>query len=180
MLTIQNAAWYAVAVRSNFERIVAGSLQYKDYEIFLPSYRRQRRWSDRTKIAECALFPGYLFCRMDLRARVPLLNTPGVVSIVGIGKCAAPVADSEIQAIQTIVESGLPVAPAPYLNAGEPVRITRGPLAGLEGIVVSAKNRSRLLVSVEMLRRSVTVEIENDWAQPGKPVYSIGREYSAA
>jgi transcription antitermination factor NusG len=94
-----DAAWYAVAVRSNFERIVGNSLRQKDYEVFLPTYLSKRRWSDRTKVVECALFPGYVFCRMDLRRRIPLLDTPGVASIVGVGKCAVPVRDSEIAAI---------------------------------------------------------------------------------
>ncbi|MGC9948448.1 MAG: transcription termination/antitermination NusG family protein [Bryobacteraceae bacterium] len=173
-------AWYAVAVRSNFERIVAQSLRQKDYEVLLPAYVAKRRWSDRTKVVECALFPGYLFCRMDLRQRVPLLNTPGVASIVGVGKCAAPVPESEIAAIRKMIESGLPVAPWPFLKAGQFVYINRGPLAGVEGMVIAAKNRSRLVVSVEMLRRSVTVEIESDWAQPSKPAYAIGRECTAA
>lgn len=177
---VHNAAWYAVAVRSNFERIVAQSLRQKDYEIFLPVYLAKRRWSDRTKVVERALFPGYLFCRMDFARRVPLLNTLGVASIVGIGKCAAAVADGEIAALQRIVESGLPVAPWPFLKAGQFVYINRGPLAGLEGIVIAPKNRSRLVVSVEMLRRSVTVEIESDWAEPGKPVYSGSRGRTAA
>jgi transcription antitermination factor NusG len=172
--------WYAVAVRSNFERIVAQSLRQKDYEIFLPAYTAKRRWSDRTKVVECALFPGYLFCRMDLRERVPLLNTVGVASIVGVGKCAASVPDSEVAAIQRIVASGLPVAPAPFLKAGQPVYITHGPLAGLEGIVITSKNGSRLVVSVEMLQRSVTVEIESEWAEPGKPAYSTVRARTAA
>jgi len=175
-----NAAWYAVAVRSNFERIVSQSLRQKDYEIFLPAYLAKRRWSDRTKVVECALFPGYLFCRMDLQQRVPLLNTPGVASIVGVGRCAVPVPDGEVAAIQRIVESGLPVAPWPFLKAGQFVYINRGPLAGVEGIVLASKNRSRLVVSVEMLRRSVTVEIEYDWAEPSKPAYSRSTECAAA
>jgi transcription antitermination factor NusG len=175
-----NAAWYAVAVRSNFERIVAQSLRQKDYEILLPAYLAKRRWSDRTKVVECALFPGYLFCRMDLRQRVPLLNTPGVASIVGVGGRAVPVEDSEIAAVQRIVESGLPVAPRPFLKAGQFVYINHGPLAGVEGIVVTSKNRSRLVVSVEMLQRSVTVEIESEWAEPGKPAYARSRECTAA
>jgi transcription antitermination factor NusG len=175
-----NTAWYAVAVRSNFERIVAQSLRQKDYEIFFPAYLSKRRWSDRTKVVECALFPGYLFCRMDLRRRVPLLDTPGVASIVGIGRCAVPVPESEIAAIQTIVESGLPVAPWPFLQAGQFVYISQGPLAGMEGMVIASKNHSRLVVSVEMLRRSVTVEIESDWAEPGKPSYARSRECTAA
>jgi transcription antitermination factor NusG len=177
---IIDAEWYAVAVRSNFERIVGHSLRQKDYEVFLPTYLSKRRWSDRTKVVECALFPGYLFCRMDLRRRVPLLDTPGVASIVGVGKCAVPVRDSEIAAIQRIVESGLPMSPWPFLKAGQFVYINQGPLAGLEGILVAIKNRSRLVVSVEMLQRSVTVEIESDWAEPSQPARSGSREYTAA
>jgi transcription antitermination factor NusG len=175
-----NEAWYAVAVRSNFERIVAESLRQKDYDIFWPAYLSKRRWSDRTKVVECGLFPGYLFCRMDLRQRVPLLNTPGVAAIVGVGKCAMPIEESEIAAVRKIVESGLPVAPWPFLKAGQFVYINQGPLAGVEGIVIAAKNRSRLVVSVEMLRRSVTVEIESEWAEPSKPAYAFGRECTAA
>jgi len=171
-----NAAWYAIAVRSNFERIVADSLSCKDYEVFYPTYLSKRRWSDRTKVVECALFPGYLFCHMDLRTRVPLLDTPGVASIVGTGKAAAPVNDGEIAAIRTIVESGLPVAPWPFLKAGQSVRISHGPLTGLEGIVIAYKNRTRLVVSVEMLQRSVTVEIENDWAEPVNSSYRYERQ----
>ncbi len=170
-----NPAWYAVAVRSNFERIVAQSLLQKEYEIFLPVYESKRRWSDRSKVVECALFPGYLFCRMDLQERVPLLNTPGVASLVGVGRCAMAIEDSEIAAIRRIMESGLPVAPWPFLKAGQFVYINQGPLTGLEGIVMAFKNRSRLVVSVEMLQRSVTVEIENDWVQPTKPACSKSR-----
>ena len=175
-----NAQWYAVAVRSNFERIVAQSLRYKDYEVFFPSYLAKRRWSDRTKVVECALFPGYVFCRMDLRQRVPLLDTPGVAAIVGVGKCAMPVPDDDIAGIEKIVASGLPVAPWPFLKAGQFVYINRGPLAGMEGIVVASKNQTRLIVSVDMLQRSVTVEIENDWAEPSQPSYSRNRERTAA
>ncbi len=177
---MSGSAWYAVSVRSNFERVVAQSLRLKDYEIFLPSYLSKRRWSDRTKVVESALFPGYLFCRMDLAQRVPLLDTPGVASIVGVGRCAMAVSESEIAAIRQIVESGLPVAPAPYLKAGQLVRIGQGPLAGLQGLVLGNKNESRLIVSVDMLQRSVTVEIESHWAEPGTPVYASGRERTAA
>lgn len=177
---MSNPGWYAVAVRSNFERIVAQSLRQKDYEIFLPAYLSKRRWSDRTKVVECALFPGYVFCRMDLGQRVPLLNTPGVASIVGIGGCPLPVEDREIEAIRRIVASGLPVAPWPFLKTGQFVYITHGPLAGVEGIITAFRNQSRLVVSVQMLQRSVTVEIESEWAEPGKPASSRCRECTAA
>lgn len=163
---MSDVAWYAVTVRSNFERIVADSLRCKDFEIFWPSYTVKRRWSDRTKTMECALFPGYVFCRTSLARRIPLLDTPGVASIVGVGKSAVPLAESEIAAIRRMVESGLPLAPHPYLKTGQFVYINQGPLTGLEGIVMAYKNGSRLVVSVEMLRRSVTVEIDPGWAHP--------------
>lgn len=163
---VDGASWYAVAVRSNFERIVAASLAQKGYEILLPTYTAKRRWSDRTKLIECALFPGYLFCRMELRERVPLLNTAGVASIVGNGRCPVPVLESEMEAIRRIVECGLPASPWPFLKAGQYVSIQSGPLAGLEGIVLNVKNQSRLVVSVDMLQRSVVVEIEKEWAEP--------------
>jgi transcription antitermination factor NusG len=175
-----NSAWYAVVVRSNFERIVAQSLRQKDYEIFLPSYRAVRRWSDRTKLVECALFPGYVFCRMDLRQRIPLLDTPGVASIVGAGRTALPVPEHEIAAIQTLVNSGLSLSPCPFLKAGQMVTIHCGPLAGVEGIVVACKNNRRLVVSVEMLQRSVTVEIEADWVAPHPPSFFLGTRCTAA
>jgi transcription antitermination factor NusG len=152
----------------------------KEYEVFMPSYQSKRAWSDRTKVVECALFPGYLFCRMDLRRRVPLLDTPGVTSIVGVGKYAMPVPEDEIAAIRKVVASGLPVSPSQFLKVGQFVYINQGPLAGVEGIVIASKNRSRLVVSVEMLQRSVTVEIENHWAEPCKPARSRDREYTAA
>jgi transcription antitermination factor NusG len=175
-----DTAWYAVVVRSNFERIVAQSLRQKDYEVFLPAYMAKRRWADRVKVVERALFPGYLFCRMNLRERVPVLDTPGVASIVGIAKCAIPVPDSEIAAIQRVIESGLPLTVMPYLKVGQFVHIVHGPLAGVEGIVIASKNQSRLVVSVEMLQRSVTVEIESDWAEASKPAYSMSRARTAA
>jgi len=154
-------------------------LRQKMFEVFYPSYQAKRSWSDRTKVVECPLFPGYLFCRMNLRQRVPLLNTPGVAAIVGVGTCATPVDDGEIAAIQRLVESGLPVEPWPFLKAGDLVHIYRGPLAGVEGSVIATKNRSRLVVSVELLRRSVTVEIESHWAEPGRPAHSTGGGYRA-
>jgi transcription antitermination factor NusG len=108
------------------------------------------------------------------------LDTPGVAGIVGIAKCALPVPDSEIAAIQRIIESGLPLTVVPYLKVGQFVYIAHGPLAGLEGIVIASKNQSRLVVSVEMLQRSVTVEIEREWAEARKPACSMSGARTAA
>jgi len=144
-------------------RILGG----KGYETFLPLYRSRRRWSDRVKHINVALFPGYLFCRFDpLDRLVPVLTTPGVLSIVSSGKAPVPVAEEEIEAVQMIVRSGLAARPRPFLQVGSKVHIDQGPLTGLDGIIAHEKNTSRLVVSVTLLQRSVAVEIDSTWARP--------------
>jgi transcription antitermination factor NusG len=158
--------WFALQVRPRYEKIVASVLRAKGYEAFLPLTVARRRWSDRTKALEVPLFPGYLFCRLDPLVRLPILLTPGVLSIVGVGKNPVPVEASEIEAVQAIVESGIGVEAWPWLEAGQRVRIEQGPLTGLEGILVDFKNSRRLVVSVTLLQRSVSAEIERDWVRP--------------
>jgi transcription antitermination factor NusG len=158
--------WYALQVRPRFEKMVASALVSKGYEGFLPLYRHRSRWSDRIKEVQLPLFPGYLFCRFDINRRLPILVTPGVIQIVGIGKAPHPVDEGEIAALQTIVVSGLQAEPQSYLNIGEKVRIEIGPLAGVEGILVAMKGGSRLVVSVSLLQRSVSVEVKESWVVP--------------
>ena len=163
--------WYALRVRPRFEKVVAATLLTKGYEGFLPLYRHRSKWSDRVKEVHLPLFSGYLFCRIDMNNRLPLLVTPGVIQIVGIGKTPHPVDDAEIAALQAIVLSGLQANPRSYLNVGERVRIEIGPLAGVEGILVAMKGSNRLVVSVSLLQRSVAVEIDESWVVPVKPKY---------
>ena len=153
--------WYALQLRPRFEKIVSMHLQSKGYEEYLPVYRSKRRWSDRVKEISLPLFPGYIFCRFDMNQRLPVLVIPGVMSIVSFGGNAIPVSEQEILAVQTIVNSGYPYEPSAYTTVGRRVTIERGPLRGLEGIVAEPKKNYRLIVSVEMLRRSVSVEL--DW-----------------
>jgi transcription antitermination factor NusG len=142
-------------------------LRGKGYEEFLPLYRSRRRWSDRVKELDLPLFPGYLFCRFDVHDRLlPILTTPGVISIVGAGKTPIAVPDEEIATVQAILRSGLPSRPWPCLTAGSKVLIERGPLAGIEGIALRVDKTFRLVVSVLLLQRSVAVEIERDWVRP--------------
>lgn len=155
--------WYAIRIRGRHERVIAAALNQKGYEIFLPLHVSRRRWSDRMQSVEAPLFPGYLFCRLDVGNRLPLLVTPGVLQVVGIGKSLVPVEDAEIAAVQAIVISRLEAEPYPYTCAGQAVRIERGPLGGLEGIVLEAAGSCRLVVSVTLLQRSVAVEIDRDW-----------------
>jgi transcription antitermination factor NusG len=163
---IMNHRWFALQVRALHEKIVALTLREKGHEEFLPLHRVRRRWSDRVKNVEVPLFPGYVFCRLDIERRLPILVTPGVLFLVGIGKTPCPIEDSEIAALQSVVRSGLPAEPWPFLRVGQRVRIEQGSLQGVEGILVNMKKPCRLVVSVTLLQRSVAVEIEQDWVSP--------------
>ena len=164
-----NLLWYAIRVQSKFENLASATLRGKGYEEFLPLYRSRRRWSDRVKELDLPLFPGYLFCRFDVNSRLPILTTPGVVSIIGAGKTPVAVSDDEIAAVQAVVRSGLPAMPWPCLTVGSRILIERGPLTGLEGIALDVNRKYRLIVSVALLQRSVAVEIDREWARPILP-----------
>jgi transcription antitermination factor NusG len=161
-------AWYAIQVRRNHERVTATHLEDRGYTTFLPLYKSRRRWSDRVKQIELPLFSGYLFCHMDPAKRLAALTSPGVVRVVGIGKTPVPVEEREIAAVQAIVESKLQADPHDYLQVGERVRIGQGPLRGLSGILLAFEDQQRLVVGVTLLKRSVAVTIEEDWAIPAE------------
>ena len=154
--------WFALTVRPRHEKTVAQILFNKRLEAFLPLYHARQRWSDRVKSVDLPLFPGYIFCRFDYAHRLPVLTTPGVTSLVGYAHVATPVGDGEIAGIQAILASGLPAQPWPYIRAGQLVRIERGALAGLEGVLIREKDSLRVIVSVELLRRAVAVEIDRE------------------
>jgi transcription antitermination factor NusG len=166
-----NDSWYALHVRPRFESTVEQQLGGKGYEVFLPTYAIKRRWSDRIKTVIQPLFPGYVFCRFDVNARLPILVTPGVNSIIGVGKTPVPVNLEEITAIRSVMDSGVASFPCDYIRDGESVRVESGPLEGLVGIVQRSKNSERLVVSLTLLMRSVSVEIDRTWVKRvGKPM----------
>ncbi|MGB8473911.1 MAG: transcription termination/antitermination NusG family protein, partial [Candidatus Acidiferrum sp.] len=136
------------------------------YECFLPCYKSVRKWSDRTKELERPLFPGYLFSRFDFQNRRPLLTTPCVQQIVGIGANPTPVEESELEAIRQALTSGLPNQPWPFIHVGQKVRVTYGSLHNLEGILIHFKGSHRVVLSVSLLQRSVAVEIDLAWVTP--------------
>ena len=162
-------SWYALHVRSRFERHVRKNLELKGCETFVPTYEPIRRWSGPVKPLALPLFPNYVFCRLDLNSRLPVLMTPGVNFIVGAGKNPVPADMEEIAAVRHVAASGLNVRPHPYVNAGEVARIKAGPLEGLTGIVLRAKGCDRLIVSISILMRSVGVEISRDWVESIEP-----------
>ena len=152
--------WYAIVVRPQAERAVEVALEQKNYETFFPVVTTERRWSDRTKRVEVALFPGYVFCRFDNNRRLPIMTTAGVREIVGFGREAAPVEDAELTALRMVLASGAPVAPCEYLQSGDAVEVTKGPMQGLRGSLLEVKGSWRVVMSVELLQRSVSVEID--------------------
>ena len=158
--------WYALHVHARKEQLVASQLENRSLECFLPTYKSLRKWSDRTKEIQQALFPGYVFCRFDYESRQPVVMTAGVTQVVGNGKVAIPIADAEIEALQVAVSSGIPTQPWPYLRTGEYVQINYGHLAGLQGILINVKGNHRVVLSVTLLQRSLALEVELEWLSP--------------
>lgn len=154
--------WHALRVRPRCEKNVTAAISGKDYETFLPVYRQARQWSDRVKNLDLPLFPGYVFCRGDFAGKPRLVSTPGVMGILHFGGIPAVISEAEIDALKAVVRSGVRVEPWQYLREGERVRIQKGLLAGLEGILVRTKGDDRVVLSVEMICRSVAVEVSRD------------------
>jgi transcriptional antiterminator NusG len=158
--------WYALYVRSRHEKSVENSLRSKGYRVFSPSYRTKRKRVDRIAEIEIALFPGYVFCQFDSNKRLPILMTPGVVGVVGRGSRPEPVDEIEIASMRTLALSGRSVQPWPFLESGQRIWLHSGPLAGAEGIFLRVKDEDRLVVSITLLQRAVSVVIEKDAVAP--------------
>lgn len=159
--------WFVLAVTPRKEKSVARALRLRGYEGFLPVNVVRRRWSDRMRNVEVPLFPGYVFCRLDPCLRLPILQLPAVHSILGKQGIPEPVPDVEIEALRVACNCGLEALPYPYLPVGAKVQIAEGPLTGIEGILVETKP-TRLVLSVSLLQRSVSVELERSWITPMK------------
>lgn len=160
--------WFALRVRSNHEQVASVHLRSRGYEEFSPSYKVERQWSDRTRIVDQSLFPGYVFCRLDAQDRLPVLTVPGVVSIVSFGDGPTTIPEEEVARVRAMLNSGLVVMPWPFLKVGETVLIEKGPLAGVEGILQEVRGKYRIVVSINLLQRSVSSEIERAWVRPLK------------
>jgi transcription antitermination factor NusG len=154
--------WFALSVTVRHEKVVSQVLQNKGFETFLPLYKRRHEYVRRIREFELPLFPGYLFCRSDPAVRLPILTTPGVLQMVGAGRTPIPIEDREITSLQQAAAAGVSMVPHPFWQSGQRGIITTGPLAGLEGIVVNAKDSMRLILSVGLLQRSVLLEIDSD------------------
>ena len=158
----RSPCWFALAVKPRFERAVGRTLELKGYETLLPLYRRRQPKPARSADADTPLFPGYVCCRFDVSKRAAILTTPGVIQIVGADNVPIPVAEIEVVSLQAAIRAGFTLQPFPYVHRGHRVRIERGVLAGVEGIVMSFKQTLRLVLSIALLERSVLLEVASD------------------
>jgi transcription antitermination factor NusG len=154
--------WYAVRTKAKHEAVAARFTEGRGVGVYLPVYEARRQWSDRVKVIEMPLFSGYFFARVGHEERVKVLEAPGVVGLVGFGGEPAPIPDCEIENIQKALRSGLPASPCPYVKVGDKVRIRSGPLVGLEGILQKVKNRWRFILTVDLLQKGVSIEVDSE------------------
>ena len=157
----QLESWYAVQVWTQYEQVVNKALTLKGVEALVPAKRILRQWCDRTKAADIPLFPGYVFARFDPERTLPVLVTPKVQRIVGFGRYPHPIPDEEIAAIKRVAASGLNAEGCPTSSPtiGQSVTIVSGPLAGVSGRLTEARSNLRLIVTVELIQRSISVEV---------------------
>jgi transcription antitermination factor NusG len=165
--------WYVVRVRANAEMKVAQGLEGRGIEVFLPVRRRPRTRSVRP--VERPLFPGYIFAHFDRHAALSVLMCTGVVHILGRGSVPEPVDPKEMYALQSVTRLARSVEALPTFTSGQKVRITGGPLADVEGVVIHDSGRKRLVVSISLLRRSVVAEIDREWIDHLESRIEIGR-----
>ncbi len=157
--------WYAVSTRSRHEKVVGDLLRRKQIETFLPLYETIRRWRNGEHRVQLPLFPGYAFVHIAVRDRLQVLKVPGVARLVGFNGTPAPVADEEVEGLRRALSAGLKTAPHPYLVVGRRVQITAGPLVGYTGILVRRKGAARVVLSIDLIQRSVLVSVDADWLE---------------
>jgi transcription antitermination factor NusG len=151
--------WLAAYTRSRHENNVASQLSCKGVESLLPTYARMSRWSDQIKRSQAPLFPGYVFVHVSEAERIPVLQTAGVVSLVSVGGKAARLQDEEIDQLRACFARPNEVEPHPYLKVGHRVRVKHGPFAGWEGILVQKQNAARLVITVDQIMKSVSINL---------------------
>jgi len=163
---VSEANWYAAYTYGNHEKKAAAEIARRGIESFLPVYRTVRRWSDRRIELDMPLFPGYVFVRLVLHDRLRVLQVPGVARLVGFGGSPVALPDEQINGLRSGLEHSPRVRPHPFLTVGRRVKINHGPFAGSEGILVRKKGAYRLIVSLELIMRSVAIELEATDVEP--------------
>jgi transcription antitermination factor NusG len=151
--------WFALLVKANWEKRVNQLLCWRGLDVFLPLYTKRSRWSDRITTVDLPLFPKYVFCKFNMHDRLLVLTTPGVLQIVSLGLRPTPVDERQLTMIRIAVNANADREPHPNLKNGQRVRIIRGPLEGVEGVLIESRSGWRILLAVDVLERSVSVAV---------------------
>ncbi|MFZ3217906.1 MAG: UpxY family transcription antiterminator [Candidatus Acidiferrales bacterium] len=165
---VASPAWFAVQTRPRHEKKVSAELQEKGISAFLPLVPTVRQWSDRRRVVEMPLFSQYVFVRIaqSLNTRVSVLRTNGVTNFVGTRGIGLPIPNEQIERVQAVVAQGVPVSAHPYLSVGKRIRIKGGSLDGLQGILTAVHGDQTLVVSVELIHRSIAIRIAGFTVEP--------------
>jgi transcription antitermination factor NusG len=166
MSSCEDQPWWAIYTRHQHEKTVADMLSTKGFDVFLPLYDSMRRWKDRKKLISLPLFPCYVFVKGGFERKLQVVSTPGVHMMLYRGDQVATIPEEEMAAIRTVVEGRFNVEPHPFLKCGQRVRVLRGAMEGVEGILTRKKNLFRLVISVDMLAQSVAVEVNAADVEP--------------
>lgn len=160
----EDSAWYALKVRTGGEPGAVEALRYRGYAPYCPTQKERRRYSDRMKVVDATVFPGYVFCRFDAGRKVPVISSPGVEYIVGFGSGPVAIPEEELMNIRRMIDAG--AAAVRSLAAGQRVRVTHGPLEGIEGNLVRDTAGNRLVVSIKLLNQGASLHINEDEVCP--------------
>jgi transcription antitermination factor NusG len=152
--------WYTAYTCAHHEKRIAAHLSGRLIEHFLPLYQRARRWKDRTKVIESPLFPSYVFVRIDIKNRLRVLGIPGVVRLVSFNGAPAALPEEQINALRKGLTQNPKAEPCRYFPSGRSVRVKSGPFEGLEGILIRYKGNFRVVLSIELIQRSVSVDVD--------------------
>lgn len=152
--------WFALQTRARHEKVIHGELEGRGIEAFLPLRTITRHWSDRLKKIEEPIFSGYLFVHIPLKNRLKVLQSKGSVRLVGFSSWPVPVAESELEAVRRFVDEKISVDPYPYLSKGDRVYVRSGPFKGIEGFILRKNRQARLVISLDLLFQSVSVEVD--------------------
>lgn len=152
--------WYAAYTASRHEKTVAEHLRHREVECFLPLFESVRRWNNGRHTVQLPLFPGYVFVRMAMREKLRVLQVPGLVQLVSFQGAPAALPEAEIEKLRTALHSGVTAQPYRYLSIGSKVEISRGPLQGMQGILLRHQGQFRVVLSVDMIMRSMVVEVD--------------------
>jgi len=158
--------WYALYTCPRHEKSVAYQIEQRSISCFLPLYRSVRRWKDRRKELELALFPGYVFVHLAMADRLRVLQLPSAVRLVSFNGQPAVLPEAEIEGLRERLSRGVRLEPHPYLQVGRRVRVCAGPMQGLEGIIVRRKEGCRVVFSLDLIMRSVAVEVDESDVEP--------------